>query len=476
MKNIIKILTVCIFAVLGTVSCDLDKYPSDKIEQSQAFKTIEDATAFRNGIYANLRGRLYGTYTFTTDIQADLLNATLDYGNRNGMAHKWTPFLADDYTIRDIWRDTYAVLVNVNNIIENIESIPTENDEDAAKIQKYLGEAYFLRAYYYHELVQRFAKDYDPATASSDLGVPLVLVFDVTLLPERASVEQVYQQINSDLAAAKTRLAGVAGESDASRFTIDCVAALEARVKLCMHDYTGAASTAKSLTTSSAYSLIENEVEFKDMWVNDISTEVIFQYPLSAPNELGNTNNVYLGYKPDIDKYTPDFVPQQWVIDLYEENDIRKSVYFEKKLVHIQGFDYPDIYCVNKYPGNPALWTEANTNYQQKPKVFRLAEMYLIQTEALAMAGGKDGEAVAVLNELREARGASSLGNLTGDALLQAVKDERTRELMFEGNRLYDLKRWNMGFERKAPQNMDLIITGADFNEKRVTAGDNKFV
>lgn len=474
MKNIFKLSFILI--LFTAVSCDLDKYPFDQIEQSQAFQTVDDAAALRNGLYANLRGRLHGIYTFSTDVQADMLNATLDYGNRNGAPHKWTPFLADDYTIRDTWYGYYSALVNVNNMIENIGEIETESSDEDALLNQYLGEAYLLRAYYYHELVKRFAKDYDPGSASTDLGVPLILTFDVTLLPERATIEVVYQQIISDINEAKTLLADVAGEQDAGRLTIDAATALEARVKLHMHDFTGAATAANSLINSSTYELINNEEDFQNMWEFDVSSEVIFQFPKSAPNELGNANNIYLRYSPDLDAFQPDFIPQQWVVDMYEESDIRKGAYLEEKLVYIQGAYYENVYCVNKYPGNPELFTGANSNYQHKPKVFRLAEMYLISAEAQAQEGGNDAAALGVLNDLRVARGVEPFGNLSGNALMEAIKAERNRELLFEGTRLDDLKRWNMGFERKTPQNMDLIITGADFNQKEVPADHPKFV
>ena len=140
------------------------------------------------------------------------------------------------------------------------------------------------------------------------------------------------------------------------------------------------------------------------------------------------------------------------------------------------GADYSDIICVNKYPGNPALFTTATTNYAHKPKIFRIAEMYLINAEAAAQISGSEATALSSLNAIRTARGLTALTGLTGTNLLNAVKEERTRELMFEGNRIDDLKRWKLGFERKTPQNINIIVTGADYNQKVVAAGDNKFV
>ena len=207
-----------------------------------------------------------------------------------------------------------------------------------------------------------------------------------------------------------------------------------------------------------------------------LALKLFFQMFLDKPNELANTNSIYLGYNAALNKYAPDFVPQKWVIDLYDAADIRKAVYLEKKAVIIQGTDYPGIYCINKYPGNPALFTAATTNYQQKPKVFRIAEMYLISAEAAAQTPATEAAALNTLNQLRVKRGIAPLTGLTGTALMNAIKEERTREMLCEGTRLDDLKRWKMGFSRSTPQNINLINTGADFDQKTVPAGDNKFV
>lgn len=475
--NKIKIFCLTAIVCLIAVSCELDKFPYDQIEQTQAFKTMKDADALRNGMYSQLRGRFDGIYQFTTDVQADQLNATLDYGNRNGFPHKWTSFLAGDYTIRDVWQYWYNSITNINNFIENADLIDTEGeDSNIALMNQYKGEAYLLRAFYYHQLVLRWSKAYDAATASTDLGVPIVLTYDVAALPSRSTVADVYTQILTDITEAKTLLASVAGAQSSKRLTIDCVYALEARVKLCMKDYTGAAAAADLIIDNGAYPLIDNEAALSTMWVNDVSTEVIFQLFCSAPSELPNANNIYLGYNMATDKYSPDFVPQNWVIDMFNTTtDIRRSVYIAQKDLRIQGLDYNDIYCINKFSGNPTLFTAASTNYMQEPKVFRVAELYLISAEAKAMAPATEDDALATLNILRTKRGLASI-DVAGTVLMDSIKLERTRELLCEGFRLDDLKRWGQGFTRTTPQNLDLIVKGDDFDTKTVAANDNKFV
>ena len=217
MKNIIKILSLTAVIAVTSVSCELNRYPYDAIEQSQAFMTMKDASTLNNGLYSSLRGVVYGLYMFSTDVQADLLNATLDYGNRNGFPHKWTPFLADDYTIRDTWRYQYNTITNINNVLNNSNKIPIADATEQATMDKYLGEAYLMRAYLYHQLVLRFAKDYEPCYCQLDLGVPIVLTFDINVKASRATVEQVYQQILSDIAQAETLLATSAGAQNSPK-------------------------------------------------------------------------------------------------------------------------------------------------------------------------------------------------------------------------------------------------------------------
>ncbi len=83
---------------------------------------------------------------------------------------------------------------------------------------------------------------------------------------------------------------------------------------------------------------------------------------------------------------------------------------------------------------------------------------------------------LTTLNLLRTARGLTALSGVAGTALMGAIKDEWVREMLCEGTRLDDLKRWKMGVTRKTPQNLSLITPGADFEQKSIPVGDDKFV
>jgi len=471
-----KFLIGCVgLFVLASCKKELDKTPFSSIALSESFQTVKDAKTWNNGVYAFLRGRVGGIYTFSTDVQGDQLNATLDFGNRNGAPHRWD-FTSDDYTLRDVWAGYYSAITNLNIQINGFEKIKPAGSE-VAELNRYKGDAYFARAFYYHQLIQLFAKPYEPTSAANDPGVPLVLEYDVTSKPARASVKQVYDQILNDLGQAKTLLSGVAGTKGSTRFTKDVVTALEARVKLNMKDWAGAKAASDALIAAGTYPLINTQSAFTDYWAKDTKTETILQLQAIAPSELSNANSIYLGYIPSTKRYDPDFVPSQWVVDKYGSTDIRKAAYFAQLPVTIQGTNYDNVWLVNKYPGNPALFTGANTNYQHAPKVFRIAEMYLISAEAGARAGGaSEADALAKLNDLRTARGLTSLTGLTGAALLNEVKEERFRELAFEGFRLLDLKRWHEPMVRHDPQNTNMLATGANYFTLSIPADHPKFV
>lgn len=473
----IKTLIAGVFVLFGTGACsDIERFPFDSIEQSQSFLSIRDARTHNNGLYALLRDRASGSYIFATDLQADQVNAGLDYGNRNGNPHRWSTFLSNDGVLSSVWSGYYSGLANVNNQITGLQTITPASDAEQAELNTFIGDAHFARAFYYHQLVRRFAKAYNPATASTDLGVPLVLEYNINDQPARATVAEVYAQILSDIEQAKQLLAGATGSQGAERFTLDVVLALEARVKLFQQDYAGAKAAADQVINSGRYPLLTTEASIKSMWHNDLATEVIFQPVAEAPNELAGTiGNVYLQYNAALDKFAPDFFPSQWVVDFYSDDDFRKDVYFSDELpVFIQGNDYTDLWVINKYPGNPALWTSNVTNYQHTVKLFRIAELYLISAEAGVNIDA--AQSLATLNTLRAARGLSPLSGLSGESLLNAVKDERFKELAFEGFRLDDLKRWNEGFTRREPQNLNVIQTGEDYQNLSIGAGNDKFV
>jgi hypothetical protein len=475
-KHIARTLTgaLALTMLAGCSKSLLNKTPSDQISLSDAFQKASDAQNWDAGFYASLRGNVYGNYMLNTDIQADQLNATLDYGNNYGSLQTWT-INSDDYAISGEWSAYYAALANINKGLAGFPLIVPTDAADSATIQQCTGDAYLMRAFYYQELVLRWSKAYNSSSASTDLGVPLVLEYNTTALPSRATVQQVYTQILADLANARALLGNIPGSVGSNYFTVDAVLAQEARTKLYMEDWAGAEAVADSLIKGGTYALVTNTTDFGNMWAKDLPNESIVMLVATQPKEAPANMSPYLNFNTGTGALDPLYIPSQWVINMFDPADWRTAAYFTTAPTIIQGFPYT-LTMVNKYPGNPTLWTGATSNYEQMPKVFRMGEIYLISAEAAANQG-KSGPAIATLNALRAARGLSQLSsNISTDSLTNAIRDERFRELAFEGFRLDDLKRWNLGFTRTDPQNPNALVPGANFTTLSQVAGADKFV
>ncbi|RZL17779.1 MAG: RagB/SusD family nutrient uptake outer membrane protein, partial [Pedobacter sp.] len=469
MKKIINTVFIAASMSVLFTACkkELELFPPGSIELSQSFKTMNDAKAWDNNLYSQLRGRINGVFLAPQEVQADQLNASLSYGNRNGNPHRWgSSFLADDYALRDTWSGYYFMMKNVNAAIAGYPLITPATPAEQKLMDMYKADAHLMRAWLYSELIIRFAKPYEPATAATDPGVPLVLTYNPTDKPARSTVQATYDQILADINIAKPLLATAVGSQGAKRFTIHSVKALEARVKLYMKDWVAAKTLADEVISSGTYPLHNTQAGINSMWATDNMQEVIQQVFVAKPNELApNVNDFFLGYRAGDNRFVPDFIPSQWVIDKFGATDIRKGAYFAQKTCRfLDNTDYT-LWLVNKYPGNPALFTAATTNYQHALKLFRVGELYMISAEAGARAGGaSEADALVKLNALRAARGLTPLVGISGATLLNEVKEERFRELAFEGFRLWDLKRWHEGFTRTAPQNISVIQVGPNFN------------
>ena len=104
-----------------------------------------------------------------------------------------------------LWNTLYSRINIANIILAEIQDMDKENEEDELDAWRVQGEAYFLRAQFYLFLVNIYGDAYAPSTAASKLGVPLKLTEYVEHDPdrnpqfERATVQEVYDQIVSDL-------------------------------------------------------------------------------------------------------------------------------------------------------------------------------------------------------------------------------------------------------------------------------------
>ena len=465
MKKII--ITLAIGLTLGMVSsCDLTRNPKNVTSKDGSLVNVTDINRREISVMSRFRGMQGDIYEIVQDLQADQLSTTIEQANHYAGSLNWDGVTTADYDRRDVWIGYYQGIGAVNEVMEAAPSIePAKGEEKSYNLA--LGTLHFMRAYMYANLALRYGTPYKASTAASDLCVPLILKVNYTERPTRATNEAIYNQIfNVDIAKAKTLLAARQGKSMSDEVTVDAVTALEARTRLYMSDWDGAYKAAKKLIDSGRYPLVApDESKFVNMWVYDNSSEEILTLFVSRPDET-TWINPYFGQstkakRPDGSKgvNNPSYLPTQTILDLYEDKDLRKSVYFEKQICNIKDNFY-EFYVVSKRKGNPkyaatvnpgfTFWNGYVPNSMHAPKVFRIAEQYLIAAEA-AYNLGQESVALGLINDLRVSRGLDK-STASGDALYELIKDERTRELAFEGFRLWDLRRWHMPVVRDNPQ------------------------
>ena len=490
MKSMIHNIKICLVAVvvlLSATSC-LDKYPGDAIQTEKAMTTFDDALQFNTGIYAMLKSSsLYTGYLTTLpDVQADMVYAVDGYSNQLGSFWLWK-IRSTSSESEAVYAALYNVISNCNFFLENVGVVKANTIDDAKLMElDYLtGEVYAIRALAYSELIKLFCKAYNPDTAKQDLGVVLRRSYSAKEEAKRASLYDSYQFVLNDLAKAEEMLDSE-NDSYTNIYTTKAMAeALHARVALYMQDWDKAIEYSTRLIDNKAFDLSSvnnyngtgSESHFQYMWTNDVGLEVIWRINLTLESYGGIVGSPFLGFNNDGVYYYPDYVPAQWVLNLYEQNDLRDDAYFFTITTgHAHRLTWP---LLVKYRGNVSFMNY-NLYEVSMPKPFRLAEQYLIRAEAHCRKETPNFSAASAdLTELRKARFVSGSGNisLNDGNWLESIANERVRELYMEGHRLQDIKRWGNlynngeGFER-TPQTNSL----AEGSSIKKSADDYMFV
>ena len=460
----------------GFVSCDLNLTPDTDVAGSDAAALIY-VEGLRNGIYNQLTTVSGYDYMRYPEYYTDLFNETTNSGNRGGYFSRWL-LNATDQDVNEIWSNYYTVVASINYAIMRAGQAAAKDPDNAEELTFYKGELHLIRAYVFHQLALRFCEDYEPDRAAVQLGIPTPTSYDPDAKHNRGTLEQTYRQILDDIAVAE-EIVDTPGAADSPYVTVDAITALKAQVALQMHRYDDAIGYAQSLYA--AYPLIADRSGMEKMWMQDTSTETIFQLSLASTTLplVGNTTYDYTNGTWNTDGYfiySPAYVPEQWVCDLFDtDNDYRYGPCIGAS--HIKEIDNGGNtagWLLLKLTGNRNLFTSASVlTYKNMPKIFRVAEMYLIEAEAQYR---NNGDALTPLNALRAARGLDAVGS-TGDALFKDIQDESAREFIGEGRRLFDLKRWHRGIARDGQTACEKLLSGGtSVYELTVDASNSKWV
>lgn len=418
-----KILPLILVAAMFT-SCKkdfLELTPPTSLTPDQALGTEADLQVALRGAYSGLRSvNLYGrTLPVLGDIMSDNTYQSSQNTNRYTLFNNYS-FDVTNGDVNGIWTSAYTVILRANNII-NSSLTGSEN------IDQYKGEALAIRALMYFDLVRWFAKPYNDDPSS--LGVPIITSFNPDLKPGRNTVAEVYSQIQSDLTQAYNLMTKYTNSSQFSKYA---ARGLQAKVYLTMGDYPNALTAALDVINNGGFTPLTaaNHTAFwEDPVINTDKVETLFEVSSDGVNNLAFDA---LGYLYSQGGNYGDLLMSDELYAMFEPTDVRLELYPTGQ----RPAGVPAVF-VEKYP---ALEGDRNDS-----KVLRLAEMYLIAAEASYPTNEVD--ALMYLNFVRERRNATPIV-ATGNALFEAIIEERRMELAFEGDRYHDLQRLQRPVDR----------------------------
>lgn len=413
----INLLILVVLVLFGTYSCNdaLDILPEDNIPEENAFKSVPDLVLGMNAVFANYSPQ--ANIDFSSIITDDTKVGEDDGGQRINEHN----FIITSGTgmATQIWTGNYALINSINRLLAAAANITPQNATEQATYNNILGECYALRAIAHWDLLTFYSQDYNSSTESVPY-VDFVVVFEQ---PARNTVGEVLAGIQSDITTSQALIDP--SITDVTRITQDFFTALKARIAL----YTGDNSTAITLSQQLLNKYpIANQTQYVNMFNDTDNTEVIFKADRVSGDPLVGGVWMFTNSGGSFIEVSNELV------SIIPAGDVRNTTTWTNLDANFVADTQEH---VNKYPGS------GGNRYLNDIKVFRSAEMLLINAEAKARTSDLAG-AAAMIQTLRSARTGTTAALPSYANVDQAITNilfERRLELCFEGHRFLDIKR-----------------------------------
>lgn len=509
MKKTLLYIAALFTTAAGIVACDdfLDEDVYGQQTLDSFFVTENEATSYLNGCYNSIT--FYGwwqiqNFWIMTDMCSDDMwmgNLAQDQGDYYSLAH-YQGIGQSNGPLNNYWMHRYKGILSCNVAIDRIPNASL----DETKKARYVGEAKFLRGYYYFDLVKNFG------------GVPVV---DGFLMPddvqgiERSSAEEVWKLVEDDFREAAAVLPNKSeyAAADMGRATKGAALGMLGKALVYQGKFAEAKTVLKQVMDSGEYDLMENFGDVWDVTTNNnkeslFETQVVFDETYALGNALSvvsaNRTEVNDGWAwglptSDLEKAfieAGDFERLKWTIIKTGAKEIAGEPDFDQLVAqqyknqakyhaaslegtlnfHEEGtyFIAPDVHKSARVSRKlyiplakrPSKWSQ--DFIPLGIKLLRYADVLLLYAEACNETND-DTEAQNALNKVRNRVGRENV-KTTGKNLRDDIRTERRLELALEYNRLYDIRRWKDDSGKYIIEN--LMGPNGSFVKRNTTAPD----
>ena len=472
-KNKKYIIASLIAVLMLTISCeDFDELVNpNEMTVDTFWQTEGDAVKGVNAVYSALQ--LEGTYKkwfwFFTDAVSDEAMSTSPWTDLANISK----FSYVDYNLeplREVFQDHYRGIFRANQVLANVPGI----DMDATMKNRLLGEAKFIRALLYYNLVNLWgnvplateAGDGDILAGSPQMGIPAV-----------------YALIESDLMFAKNNLPASYGSNDLGRATKGAATALLGKAYMQQHKWAEAETELAEVVNSPEYNLVG---AYRDNFThyNENNIESIFEIQfsdmfLNSPDQDGEPNSSVGTYRAIFTSPAgwSDMEGTPGMLQHFIDNSdprLKDTYVYPNTTETYYGVNYADLplgardgsQWTRKYLRDYYV-TEAEERVWDSPiniRIIRFADILLLYAEALEH-NGNDALAEAQITRVRDRVGAGSSPFLSL-GLAKAIENERIMELCGESIRMFDLRR--LGYFEDATKINELKARDPEFNFYRI--------
>jgi len=454
-RNYFTLLSVLIMA--GGCGNFLSENPDNRVELNSTTKAAElltNAYSSAGYTFTEWMGNTVSYTTGTTKLQSQ------------NQSYNWQDVTSDAQdTPINFWTSTYDAIAHSNEVLAIIDNLDdTQARRDAVK-----GEALLTRAYGHLMLVNLFAKQYNPQTASTDLGIPYVSTPETVFIKKykRNTIQETYDKIEADILEGLNLVNdSYYANSGKYHFTKNAALALASRFYLFKTDFANCVKYSSQLLDTDPDGFIKDIPTLLAQKVNGDDYIRLYHAPGDKSNlllvrQVTNFHITMLGYWPSKTLYPAIFENNPF--GLVDEREDPAWVAGTNGLAAAR---YEPLFERSSLTSNVGLNYTIALGFRGEEVLLNRAECYVYQNQinsAIAdlqrlVSKRYRGDATLSVNLLQYYYGTAN----SQEAVLQFILDERLKEFIQEGLHWFDIKRYQIPVQHVLENGSVITLTAND--------------